>query len=627
MKMTSARGVITVLVAIVVSALPALANIITSANAKENCTQYQLNISGVLLTPPTATVSYTITLTPGTGSAITINDTMTVTKTNSSGNFSGSTTQSWSKYGVTLNTAYTLSGTATLNTSDGNTVKIAFSPNPLNCTLVPTLTTANSSITCSGYTLNVAGINLTAPSTVAYTIVLTPTTGSTITATGTIAVTPVSGNFTGSASGTWSATPNGTYTASGSAKLAGENTLAITFSPPTLVCTVTSACTPSSSSLSILTQSNKVSAYVPNGNWAAPSTQTGVQVVGLEPTAGALGAVSGVTDVINSCGSNSTTGQTVCVANNTDIYLINGLTANSPIASQANTKASFSGGMCNNCGVNINPATNTAAITIGYKSAPSGSAIELLSLANTSSYQIVPAAHEVSEDILWDPSRNLILSPDEEGYYELFQTPSSGTVTEYSNNLKFGDGDTAAEDCSTGIALSSLEYTSNIYITDLTQATFTSGNPGTWSAPGQIQNFPDFNFWGQSKATGIAVAGGSHLAIVTTEFYGDYFGAIQLPATSGSGTPAIVDYVSAQLPHTPDGNTWHNGWDPHTSTAYVSPNNGKAYGVMADAAPPTYVAIIDLQALLAAPRTAGTHTVELTYDLVANGVVTFVPTH
>ncbi len=33
----------------------------------------------------------------------------------------------------------------------------------------------------------------------------------------------------------------------------------------------------------------------------------------------------------------------------------------------------------------------------------------------------------------------------------------------------------AAEDCTTGIALAADEFTDNIYITDLTQATFTAG--------------------------------------------------------------------------------------------------------------------------------------------------------
>lgn len=206
----------------------------------------------------------------------------------------------------------------------------------------------------------------------------------------------------------------------------------------------------------------------------------------------------------------------------------------------------------------------------------------------------------------------------------MFQVGTSGT-TEYGNAVSFGEGDSAAEDCSTGIALSSLEFTDSLYITDLTQATFTAGTPGTWTAPQQVQSLPELASLSDGT-NGIAVAGNSHLGIVTGEFGGNAFAALQLPAASGSGTPAVVDYAAAVLPNTPDGSIFQQGRDPHTVTAYVSPNNGKAYAVMANgySGPPTYLAVIDLQALLSAPRTTGTHTVDPTYDLIANHVVSYI---
>ncbi len=53
-----------------------------------------------------------------------------------------------------------------------------------------------------------------------------------------------------------------------------------------------------------------------------------------------------------------------------------------------------------------------------------------------------------------------------------------------------------------------------------------------------------------------------------------------LPSTSGSGTPTLADYayVSA-MPNTPDGNGFEAGFDPHTVTAYTSPNTNKSYAV------------------------------------------------
>ena len=90
--------------------------------------------------------------------------------------------------------------------------------------------------------------------------------------------------------------------------------------------------------------------------------------------------------------------------------------------------------------------------------------------------------------------------------------------------------------------------------------------------------------------SGLAVAPGSHLAIVTGEFGSNRIGAFQLPDHSGSGTPGIDDYAVATLPNTPDSQPWNQGLDPHTVTAYASPNDGKAYALMANSPPPKWLA-------------------------------------
>jgi hypothetical protein len=66
------------------------------------------------------------------------------------------------------------------------------------------------------------------------------------------------------------------------------------------------------------------------------------------------------------------------------------------------------------------------------------------------------------------------------------------------------------------------------------------------------------------------------LGVVAGEFGGNSIGIIQLPDTSGSGTPVIVDSVLAVLPATPDGAPFANGFDPHTTTAYTSPKRSKS---------------------------------------------------
>jgi PEP-CTERM motif len=389
-----------------------------------------------------------------------------------------------------------------------------------------------------------------------------------------------------------------------------------------------SSCLPSSS-LGVLTGTTTVQAYVPKGYWE--SGTTGIEFVPIE--GGGANAAISTANVVNACSSNSVTGQTVCTANNTDVYLITGSTLTKTLTSGSNSSAGFSGGSCENCGVAINALSNTAYIEMGYNFAD---AIQALNLATNAFSTPTQTVNAVSENISVDPTRNLILSPGEGGVYDLFQIGTTGALTEYGNSVG-GKLDSAAEDCSTGIALASVEFTEDVFIADLTQAKFTSGSPGTWTAPNQFLAIPDFEFFA-AGTNGISVAPGTaHLGIVTGEFGGSEFGVLSLPATSGSGTPNLADWAGANIPATPDGSGFSMGFDPHTITAYVSPNSQKAFGLIADWATgePTYLAVIDLKALLAAPRLAGvdaggnscpscTHSVDPSYDLVAHGVISFV---
>ena len=141
--------------------------------------------------------------------------------------------------------------------------------------------------------------------------------------------------------------------------------------------------------------------------------------------------------------------------------------------------------------------------------------------------------------------------------------------------------DSAGEDCTTGIALSTDEGTGDLFIADLTQAVFTPGTPAARgpTPPASFRTFPSLKGFAAGTC-GIAVAPGTHLGIVTGEFGGDLEGVIELPATSGSGTPAVVDYVAFNVPSPPTEEGWSQGFDPHTVTAYVSPNSKKAYAVL-----------------------------------------------
>ena len=364
-----------------------------------------------------------------------------------------------------------------------------------------------------------------------------------------------------------------------------------------------SSCIPSSSLAVSL--GSTVTAYVPNGCWVCG--ETGVQVVPIE--GGGLPSSIATPNVVNACSSDALTGETVCTANNTDVYAITGTTLNSTLTSSANVTASFSGGSCKNCGVAINAATNTAYISGGFSGGVSFDGIQPLNLANNMFSTPFPSKYTVSENIAVDPTRSLIFSPDEQGVYDVFQIAINGALSEFAGPYVSGEGDSATEDCVTGLALSSVEFTNNVFIEDITQAVYTPGSPaGTYTAPNSLLTM-ETAYPFSAGTSGISIApGSSHLAVVTGEFGGNTFAVLQLPSTSGSGTPSILDYAVAAIPaSTACGGTFSAGYDPHTVTAYTSPNDGKAYAVFAgySGGAPVCLARIDLAAVLAATRGGG----------------------
>jgi hypothetical protein len=278
----------------------------------------------------------------------------------------------------------------------------------------------------------------------------------------------------------------------------------------------------------------------------------------------------------------------VCTANNTDIYLISGTALGSTLISGASGSLSFSGGTCTNCGVAMDDTHQRAAIAL---STASGGGFQFLNLGTSTLSSVfsslAPGSPKISEDILIDGIRNLLLSPSELNNYEIVDvtsnTPPASAFFERAISGVGGELDSAGEDCSTGIALASIETGTNlgtVFIADLTQATFTPGAPGTWTGPSQIQSLAGSVL--QFGASGMAVA---------QEFGGSSITAIRLPSTSGTGTPAVQDWVTCNI------TGFANGRDPHTVTAYESPNSGDAIAVLATS-PATTLAVVDLTMML-----------------------------
>ena len=389
--------------------------------------------------------------------------------------------------------------------------------------------------------------------------------------------------------------------------------------------TVASSCLPSSS-LSVLIQTPNVTAYVPRGSWLSGST--GVNVVKVEPAGGFLGTV-GTTGLVNSCSSCSSAacggGVTVCTGNSNDVYVISPPTGPVTNATAGGLGTQFfSGGSCTTCGVAFDAATGIAWIAEAA-GAGAGGKLEPFTPPSTFGPAIGLFGTNTSEDISIDPVRKRILSAAENGQFQIIDTSTpSGAV--YNAPVPFvtgGDLDATAEDCSTGVAVASIEFTQKLLLANLSAPTLTPGTPGTWTAPTFIQDFaPDFAnlIFGTN---GLAVAPGSHLAVVAGEFGGAGFGVVRLPSAIGpTDTPIAPDWVSANVPNDPEALPWSMGTDPHTVTAYTSPNDGKAYALMTNVNR-TYLVKIDMALLLSAPRIAGTHTANpLT---IPAGTFTFIP--
>ncbi|MGH6837864.1 MAG: hypothetical protein ACREDT_03525 [Methylocella sp.] len=345
-------------------------------------------------------------------------------------------------------------------------------------------------------------------------------------------------------------------------------------------------------------------AYFPKGAW--DGSTTGVSAVNIEGTSITPKLIT-TPNVTNSCAANPITGKAVCVANNTDVYVLTGTTLSTMLTSSGSGTITFSGGSCTNCSVVMDAVHNKAGIGL---SIASKAGFQLLNLATMAFEPAFTSPNgEISEDPLIDPSRNFILSAAENNKYEIANIKTSTAPTFFENtisNAGFGEADSAGEDCVTGIALAPGEFStpSQVFIADLTKAVFTSGTPkGTWTAPSKVQTLTESFL--SAGASGIAVAQGTHTGIVSGEFGGNTITAIALPTTSGSGIPTITDWVSCNI-----STGFSIGLDPHTVTAYQSPNGAKDAFALVGNGGATQIAVVDLTKMLnktIVPRTVAGH--------------------
>lgn len=209
----------------------------------------------------------------------------------------------------------------------------------------------------------------------------------------------------------------------------------------------------------------------------------------------------------------------------------------------------------------------------------------------------------ISEDPLIDPIRNLVSSPSEDSNYELINVTVSTSPAFFERSIPSpsdGEADSAGEDCDTGITLAPYEFTapSEVLVADLTSAIFVPGSPGSWTSLSAVNTLTESFL--SAGASGCAVAQGTHTGIISGEFGGDEITAIAMPPAPG--VVVLPDWVSCNI-----GNGFINGLDPHTVTAYRSPNDGHAYAVLTNLGAST-LAVVDLTMMLdplIVPRTSG----------------------
>jgi hypothetical protein len=442
---------------------------------------------------------------------------------------------------------------------------------------------------------------------------------------------PVSGDGTytttnttpANTAGTWSwtATYSGDSGNNSVSTACGQETVTVTAVVPPGSCE-------GSGSISTLVSGKNVISYIPKGNWTLQSSATGIDAVNVEGTSITNTQISTGSDVINSCASNSATGQTVCTANNNHVYVLKGTgldpsVSPNPLTDAGSGTISFSGGSATTTGVSMDATDNKALIALSVGGVAGFQFLDLATDTFEPAFTTKDPGGQISEDPLIDPVRHLILSAAEDNNYELanVSTSTSPQFFEHAVSGAGGELDSSAEDCSTGIIFAPAEFSSpsQIQIADITgsHAVFTPGTPGSWTAPEQVQTLGGSNL--AAGPSGSAVAQGTHIGVVAGEFGGDGLTALALPTTSGTGAvPAVSNWVSCET-----GNGFSMGDDPHTLAAYQSPNGGDAIALLVNQGA-TQMVRVDLTDMLNPSTVPATGNV-CTSTTLPSSAETFIP--
>jgi hypothetical protein len=273
----------------------------------------------------------------------------------------------------------------------------------------------------------------------------------------------------------------------------------------------------------------------------------------------------------------------------------------------ATTPFSYSGGTFDISGITYDPNQGGVIISSAagyetYSGAAPYSKIGQISGTPSENFGFNGTTDQIFSPVYELTPSNLNVADVKSGNYYAFASPAS-PATPYPFQGEGGDPDSGAVDSTTNIAISPDEFAQNLWIVGLGSATFSgSGSSATYTAP-----YNDFVISGP-LVTGIADQSGaglvsaaidspSHLAIMGGEYGPSGFCVMALPTSSSSLTPS--DYACANFPKMPNGNAYTSPLDPHAMGTFELA--GKPYGITFDGAN-SYLAIVDLQAMMTAPR-------------------------
>jgi len=407
-----------------------------------------------------------------------------------------------------------------------------------------------------------------------------------------------------------------------------------------------------SGGLATINTGSAVVSFIPSGAGViiVPVSGAGAAKASLDVTRSAAAALSiSFSFTADSCTADGTDLKVICVGYNSskvaivDIaaYVASGATPTVSEFDPGNTvDASFSGGGCLNCGVLADQGDHRFIVSSGdgYRVFDYSGKLLQSFLSDASA---TPPIDLVTENFGYDPVHNLIISPEYESAnnYLWVVNLDSGKVYRWTKKIvgttldpnglpelgssSFFVADAAAVDPVTGVLTIGNEFTPLILALNLNAATF-NDTAGTFDAPYTVA--PLQNVYGSILTTGMAVEPANHLLFLEEEF-ANTIGLVVLPAAAATGSVAITEYISAQIPDPSAtcANTfgWFNVGDPHGLALFTSVVDSKPKGLLIDGTK-TCMAIIDLDSLRSAPRSTGTNEVDPAYDLLTNKVVSFI---